>query len=322
MRTPHVHTLTILAMILISILIAGCAGKQPQPSEDRPTAQQQKTTPSDAQTDHANQTITNPTEQPKETNQNDRSQTRPASEPSGPHRSDTSMNRTPETPPVAPSEAPALQPVTNRNDTASEATTEATTEIQPITDLPVQKPNAPDQPSNIWESLSPQEIDCLPESIHDDQSLIHAMDDNQQNPLAAQQITQCLTDENAFILHMTAASGETTGVSEETQRCIWKAVNILAKVDSTTPPSPDNSNPLAEFEHFMKVIIGTAVITGYCMSDQEWAIINPIDTNKERDYTICIVDSYGGPEQFLEALIEDITSLELAEAICDYNNQT
>ena len=294
--------------ILTSILIAGCSGKQLQPSEDRTPAQQQEFIPSEAK-DHSNPTITDPTGQPKDTTENDHSQANPPSESSSPYRSDPSLNRTPDTQSIEPSQAPALQPITKGNGT----TRETTTKIKPITDLPIQKPHAPDQPANIWESLSPQEIDCLPESIHDAQSLIQALDD-------AQQITQCLTSENAFILHMTANSTGIPGISEETQRCIWKAIINLTDVDSVPPTPQDRSDPMAELQHFIKVTIGTTVIAGYCMSDQEWAITNPIDTSKERDYITCIVDSYGGTTQFLEALIEDIHSLDLAEAICDAKN--
>ena len=318
----NVPILTVLAMILISILITGCLAKEPQPDEDITPAQQQEHSPSNARTHTSSLTTTNSTQQ-NDVIQND-PQTDLPGKSSNPYMQNESPNQTTDTTPVERLQTPTTQrppTVQHKPDTTGEPAAEATAEIKPITDLPMERPNIPDQPANIWESLSPQEIDCLPDGVHDDQSLIHAADNNQQNPMTAQSITKCLTDENAFMLHMSALSYGMPGISEETQRCIWNAISTLGNIDSPALTDQNNPDPMADFQNFMKVIIGTTAITGYCMSYQEWAIINPIDTNEGHDYTTCMIDSFGGPIQFLEALMDDINALAHAEAICDSNTE-
>ena len=169
----------------------------------------------------------------------------------------------------------------------------------------------PEHPATmpIIAGMSLDDQKCLPEQAKTLNDLTAIM----QNPgdPAAAEIFQCLSSEGQFQLFVATQQPDPT-TSEASLRCLWEGLAPL----HTMEVSDENT-----LEIFGAMLFGSIAVAAYCTDEPQMEQIaaQEPEAHAQLLYMQCMIDTTGGPAQFMNRLLEDPDAIATLEA--DANEQ-
>ena len=177
----------------------------------------------------------------------------------------------------------------------------------PTTQLP--SPVEPEDPgqTSFVDRLNAEDKGCLPEQVSNDDQILDLM--AKMETQATRELQNCLSEEAQFELYLLTAKDRTLG--RKTHLCLWAGHQPLAEqnLQDLNPRSP-------EYERTANVkVLAPVVLQLYCKSsDPTWLGLE-IDGSNERfkprvEAIHCMVNTKGGPRDFVEWMLEDDQAVE------------
>ena len=174
--------------------------------------------------------------------------------------------------------------------------------------------------------LSGEETDCLPSELQDGRMATNALTSGKlllspTEERILREVLKCLSQDNIVRFIMAGNAGARGGVSEDSINCPIKAL-ATTDLETTMVPSKIPGGPENALMTGMAAMIAASTVAGYCLSDEEWAALEPATyPDGDRDILHCIVDAHGGPRSYAEAIMsvtgEGTTILSEAHDKCD-----
>ena len=169
----------------------------------------------------------------------------------------------------------------------------------------------PEHPATmpIIAGMSPDDQKCLPEQAKTLNDLT-AITRNPSDPAAAETF-QCLSSEGQFQLFIATQQPDPT-TSEASLRCLWEGLAPLHTMEVS------DGNTL---EIFGAMLFGSIAVAAYCTDEQQMEQIaaQEPEAHAQLLYMQCMIDTTGGPAQFMNRLLEDPDAIAILEA--DANEQ-
>ena len=283
----------LLATLMLAMLITACGGPGEQPSTSAPTAP--------AAAADAAPTGAQPTEPgPLETTEAEQAAASPPAEAATP----ASITQKP---------AQKTQP------------TYTIADLAPGTELP----------ALFGQNLTDEERNCMLPELQDGRMATNVLNSGAQVLTPAQErilreTLKCLKQENIVRFMMDTSTGPDQQVSEESISC---ALDALATTDleRTIVPSKIEGGAENALMTGLAGMLGTTMIISYCLSDEEWARMEPgrpepgqlepgLHGTRDRTALRCAIDAQGGPRAYMENMMdpspEGMDKMTEAETSC------
>ena len=267
------RTAILLATLTLAMLITACGGPGEQLATSAPTAPA-------AAADAAAPTGAQPTEpNPLETTEAEQAAAGPPSEAANP----ASITRKP---------AQKTQP------------TYTIADLAPGTELP----------ALFGQNLTDEERSCMLPELQDGRMATNVLNSGAQILTPTQErilreTLKCLKQENLVRFMMDTSTGPDQQVSEESISC---ALDALATTDleRTIVPSKIEGGAENALMTGLAGMLGTTMIISYCLSDEEWARMEPgrpepgLHGAQDRTALRCAIDAQGGPRAYMENMMD------------------
>ena len=263
----------LLATLMLAMLITACGGPGEQLATSAPTAPA-------AAADAAAPTGAQPTEPtPLETTEAEQAAAGPPAEAATP----ASITRKP---------AQKTQP------------TYTIADLAPGTELP----------ALFGQNLTDEERSCMLPELQDGRMATNVLNSGAQILTPTQErilreTLKCLKQENLVRFMMDTSTGPDQQVSEESISC---ALDALATTDleRTIVPSKIEGGAENALMTGLAGMLGTTMIISYCLSDEEWARLEPgqlepgLHGAQDRTALRCAIDAQGGPRAYMENMMD------------------
>ena len=197
-----------------------------------------------------------------------------------------------------------------------------------ITQKPARKPAQKTQPTYTIADLAPgtelpalfgrnltdEERSCMLPELQDGRMATNVLNSGAQILTPTQErilreTLKCLKQENLVRFMMDTSTGPDQQVSEESISC---ALDALATTDleRTIVPSKIEGGTENALMTGLAGMLGTSMIISYCLSDEEWARMEPgrpepgLHGAQDRTALRCAIDAQGGPRAYMENMMD------------------
>ena len=169
-------------------------------------------------------------------------------------------------------------------------------------------------PALFGQNLTDEERSCMLPELQDGRMATNVLNSGAQILTPTQErilreTLKCLKQENLVRFMMDTSTGPDQQVSEESISC---ALDALATTDleRTIVPSKIEGGAENALMTGLAGMLGTTMIISYCLSDEEWARMEPgrpeprLHGAQDRTALRCAIDAQGGPRAYMENMMD------------------
>ena len=174
-------------------------------------------------------------------------------------------------------------------------------------------------PALFGQNLTDEERSCMLPELQDGRMATNVLNSGAQILTPTQErilreTLKCLKQENLVRFMMDTSTGPDQQVSEESISC---ALDALATTDleRTIVPSKIEGGAENALMTGLAGMLGTTMIISYCLSDEEWARLEPgrpepgqlepgLHGAQDRTALRCAIDAQGGPRAYMENMMD------------------